>query len=234
MGTFLPQAIFKPNEKFRLMLKKLNKIRRSSLINMFLLIFYSVGVAGLAWSETRDIFITLMPYTLLLAMGLMFWVHKSWKPRHLFYFLLIVLLGFFVEVAGVLTGVVFGEYQYGKALGFKLWGTPPMIGLNWLMLIYAVYTMLRKMQMHRLLQILLGASLMVAYDVVMEPVAISLDMWSWAGGGIPLQNYVAWFVISLVMLSVLHLAKLRYRNRVAPWLFFIQMGFFLILNLLVT
>lgn len=214
------------------MLQKLKGLKTEQKINAFLAIFFGVGVAGLAHETTQDYFLLLMPFSILLGMGLMFWVHRKWKRRHFWYFGLIVILGYGVEVAGVLTGDVFGEYNYGSALGFKLWGTPPMIGLNWLMLTYCVYVMLRKMSLHPIVQVLLGSALMVAYDVIMEPVAISLGMWSWAGHIPPLQNYLAWFVISLVFLSILHMARLRFRNRVAPALFFIQMGFFLALNIL--
>ncbi len=213
------------------MIEKIKGMKREKKINLFLVIFFGVGIFGLGLESTRELFMKLMPFSLLLGMGLMFWVHRSWKPRHLWFFLLIALLGFGVEIAGVLTGEIFGSYSYGRGLGFQLWGTPPMIGLNWLMLIYAVYVLLRKMPMHPVFQVFMGAGLMVAYDVVMEPVAMKLDMWNWAGGIIPLQNYIAWFVISLVMLSVFHLARLRFRNGVAPVLFFIQMGFFLVLHL---
>lgn len=216
------------------MLRKFNAMPGEKKIILFLVIFYSVGVVGLYLGATRDYFIRLMPFSLLLGMGLMFWVHRSWKAKHILIFAIIALLGFFVEIAGVLTGEVFGSYAYGHALGFKVWGTPPMIGLNWLMLVYCVYVILRKLNINPLLQILSGAALMVAYDVVMEPVAIRLDMWTWGGGIIPLQNYIAWFVISVVLLSIMHLAKLRFRNGVAPALFFIQLGFFLILNFLKT
>ncbi|MFW6224300.1 MAG: carotenoid biosynthesis protein [Bacteroidota bacterium] len=209
-------------------------MKREKKINLFLVIFFGIGILGLGWEASRSFFIRLMPFSLLLGMGLMFWVHKHWKPLHVGLFLLIVVLGFGVEVAGVLTGEVFGSYSYGRALGFKLWGTPPMIGLNWLMLVYAVYVLLRKMPLHPFLQIPVGAGLMVVYDVIMEPVAMQLDMWDWGGGVIPLQNYIAWFVISLVMLSIFHIARLRIRNGVAPVLFFIQIGLFLVLNIWIT
>lgn len=214
------------------MIRKLKKLKLEQQFILVLVIFFSVGVVGITLESTRELFISLTPFSLLLGMGLMFWVHRSWKKRHIIIFAVIAVLGYLVEVAGVLTGEVFGQYAYGSTLGFKILGTPPMIGLNWLMLVYAVYVMLRKMSIHPLLQILMGAGLMVAYDVIMEPVAIQMDMWSWGGGVIPLQNYIAWFVISIIFLSILHVFRLRFRNGVAPALFFIQMVFFLLLNLL--
>jgi putative membrane protein len=77
---------------------------------------------------------------------------------------------------------------------------------------------------------IMAATLMVIYDIPLEPYAIYFDMWNW-GGAVPLQNYLAWFVISLVLHLVLYRWKLMESpNKVARPLFFIQMGFFLILN----
>lgn len=215
-------------------LRGFKEYSRATWIKILFVIFFGVGAAGLSYTYTRDLFVWLMPFSLLLSMGLMFLMHDKWKTSQIIIFLIIMLMGFFVEVAGVLTGVVFGEYSYGSALGFKIMGTPPLIGLNWLMLIYAVYLIMNKLQIHVILKILLGAALMVFYDIIMEPVAINLDMWSWGGVNIPIQNYIAWFVISAVMLSIFYSAKLNYRNKVATTLFFVQMAFFLILNLAIV
>ena len=80
------------------------------------------------------------------------------------------------------------------------------------------------------LKVLFGALVMVVYDLIMEPVAIRLDMWSWGGDVIPLQNYIAWFVISLVFLAMMHFGRIKTENKIAPWLLGVQACFFLILN----
>jgi bisanhydrobacterioruberin hydratase len=207
-----------------------NHLRNIKII-IFYVIFFMVGVAGLTGENTRSLFIRLMPFSLLMASGLMFYVHENWKLKHVVIFASIALAGYLAEVAGVLTGLIFGEYSYGGALGWKVFDTPLMIGLNWLMLVYAIYVFVQKTGWHPVLQAFAGAGLMVVYDVIMEPVAMQLDMWDWQNGVIPVQNYVAWFVISLLMLSSLHLFRIRYSNKVAPALFFIQMGFFLALRI---
>jgi bisanhydrobacterioruberin hydratase len=206
---------------------------RDWAIIIFYFIFFSVGVAGLSFAATRPLFINLMPVSLILSAVLMFYVHQKWQLKHFIIFAAIASGGYLVEVAGVLTGIVFGEYSYGGALGVKLFNTPLMIGLNWLMLVYALYVFIRKTRWHPAIQTFAASTLMVIYDVIMEPVAMQLDMWDWANGIIPLQNYIAWFVISVIMFSALHLFKIKYTNRVAPALFFIQMGFFLALRIFV-
>ena len=54
--------------------------------------------------------------------------------NQIFSLLLIFLIGMFSEFIGVNYGVIFGEYIYGNNLGFKLFGVPFLIGLNWVIL----------------------------------------------------------------------------------------------------
>ncbi len=207
------------------------KTKKQDVAGYLFVVYYAVGVAGLLLAATRDLFISLMPLTLLLSSSVLLYFHKEWHVKHIIAFFLIAVAGFFVEVLGVHTGQVFGSYTYGRALGFKLFNTPLIIGLNWLMLIYCVHSIMENTKMLWPLKILAAAVLMVVYDIVMEPVAISLDMWSWGDGPIPLQNYQAWFIISLLMLSLMQLAGVKTRNRLSYWLFGSQFGFFLLLNL---
>lgn len=202
-------------------------------VGIVLVIYYVVGVAGLSIPATQGLFAALTPFSLLMSLIVLLFYHKSWKPLHVFAFFAIALLGYLAELAGVLTGLVFGEYWYGQTLGVKLFETPLMIGVNWLMLIYCVHTIFEKPDWPWWVKVPAGAFLMVAYDFIMEPVAVSLDMWSWGGAVIPLQNYVAWFVISLLFLGIMRLAVGKTYNGLAPWLFAVQSGFFLALNFVV-
>ena len=73
--------------------------------------------------------------------------------------------------------------------------------------------------------------MMVVYDIVLEPAAIALDMWSW-GGPVPMQNYIAWFFISFfLILFAERTGMVQKENKVAGPLFFIQMSFFIGLNI---
>ena len=172
------------------------KLPQPALTGKVFIVYYSVGVIGLSITATQDVFITLMPFSLLLSTFVLLLYHKDWRPKHIFVIVLIAILGYLVEVAGVLTGEVFGQYLYGRALGVKLFETPLMIGVNWMLLIYCVHTIMGAATWPWALKVLFGALVMVVYDLIMEPVAIRLDMWSWGGDVIPLQNYIAWFVIS--------------------------------------
>ncbi|MDX9942971.1 MAG: carotenoid biosynthesis protein [Bacteroidales bacterium] len=201
-----------------------------TLTKALLILYFSVGVIGLIWPLTAPLFTRLIPLTLLGSLAVLLAFHQKWLPGHIRVFALVAILGYLVELAGVATGLVFGEYQYHEALGFKLFGTPLIIGINWLLLIYAVYGIFEKHLLHPAIKIFAGATLMVAYDIILEPVAVALKMWSWGGGDIPLQNYLAWFVISLVFLTIFHLAKIRANNPIARQMYLVQLAFFLLLN----
>lgn len=208
------------------------KMPLTGKILTILAIFYAFGVFWLSFPPTKGIIEVLTPYTLLMNLSLIMFFHKPWTLKHIVLFVVIAVAGFLVEVAGVQSGLVFGDYQYDHVLGVKIFGTPLIIGVNWLMLIYFVYHLTGRTKINRLLQIITGALMMVTYDILLEPVAIRMNMWNWSDNQIPLQNYVAWFIISIVFLSMLHIFKVRAENRISLGLLAVQSGFILSLNII--
>ena len=104
------------------------------------------------------------------------------------------------------------------------------IGLNWAILIYATGLLTDKMKVHFGLKAAAGALLMVLLDYLIEPVAIKLDFWSWGQESIPVQNYIAWFLVSLALHTVYQLLPFSKNNPLAIKLLYIQGLFFLVLN----
>jgi len=75
------------------------------------------------------------------------------------------------------------------------------------------------------------ATLATILDWLMEPAAIKLGFWKWAGyGGVPLYNYLCWFGISLIMTTVFYFSDFNKQNKFAVNLLLIQAMFFLILR----
>jgi bisanhydrobacterioruberin hydratase len=143
---------------------------------------------------------------------------------------LVALGTYLVELAGVQTGLIFGEYTYGSTLGPKLAGTPLLIGVNWVLLSFAIGHLLAGLRGSLLSKASLGATLMVGLDVLIEPVAMRFDFWDWSGGVVPFQNYLGWWSVSLlVFLAIFRWVPFR-PNALAPWIWGAQLGFFLALN----
>jgi len=198
---------------------------------LFLIIFFGVGVVGFVLPATHDLFQKLVPVNLIVSTIILFLFHQSWKARHIAVFAGIAISGYLIEVAGVQTGLVFGSYSYGNALGLKILDTPLLIGVNWLILVYCIYILFPRFN-QKWFYPFFGSAILVIFDIIMEPVAIKTDMWSWAIGKIPLQNYAAWYIIAMLMLFSLKLFRVNYINRLAVWLLSIQFVFFVLLGFL--
>jgi putative membrane protein len=208
----------------------LEKIRKFN-IAPYLAIFYGVGVAGLIIPATRDLFIALVPLNLLVNIALLFIYHGRIGRDFIWKALIIFLAGILVEVVGVNTGLIFGSYEYGPTLGPQIFHTPIMIGINWLMLVYASLVITSKFIEQRYFRVLIAAVMMVVYDFALEPAAIDMSMWDW-GGPVPMQNYVAWLVIAFILILFAdHTRLINKENKIAAPLFFIQLGFFIILDI---
>lgn len=208
----------------------MEKSRQLFMFKAVLVIYYSVGLIGLSLPKTREFFSGLVPFSLLLSSFVLLYFHNRWTRPAIVIFVLVYLAGYLVEMAGVMTGSIFGVYLYGPALGPALFGTPLLIGLNWFILAYCAFHIFkgsRSVWLHALL----GALLMVMFDFMLEPVATHLYWWLWVYGTIPLQNFIAWFIVSYLMLLLLYHAEMEEKNPIAQFLFIVQFLFFMALNI---
>ena len=129
---------------------------------------------------------------------------KLTNKNQIFSLLLIFLVGMLSEFIGVNYGLIFGEYTYGNNLGFKLFGVPLLIGLNWVILtvICANITSILIKNNSILLMIILGTTLMLTMDFVMEPIAPKLDLWKFKNLVVPTSNYIGWLIISILTQTI--------------------------------
>jgi putative membrane protein len=209
-------------------------------------IFYGVGVVGHLLDATRPLMLRITPFFLplmgLLALSTLVAVSLRGETRGAGRFWAwagaTLVATWALEVLGVHTGIVFGDYVYGRGLGAPLLGVPPIIGANWVlvclgMLLWVTPT-LEARRVPALAIALVAAALATAFDWVMEPVAITLGYWSWGGGDIPLQNYLAWFLIALgASWSWLRLVPpaMRQASRLPAWHVVAQLAFVALLRL---
>lgn len=198
-------------------------------VKKFILIFYTIGILGFILPWTHAFFITITPYALLLSTYLLLLYHENYSRKDIVVFSAIAFLGFFIEVAGVNTGVIFGQYVYGNALGLKLFNTPLLIALNWFFLAYTAFAISTKISKNGTLQLLIAPSLMLIYDSVLEQLAPIMDMWSWQYAVVPLRNYVAWWVLGFLFVGLIKLVKIETKNPLAILLFMSQLLFLVVI-----
>ncbi|MCS6823578.1 MAG: carotenoid biosynthesis protein [Cytophagaceae bacterium] len=207
--------------------------RKLNLSIVALGLLHSVGLAGMAMSDLH-FFSSLSPYNLLFSAILVLIVQKIDKVfiRYLF---VTSVAGFMVEVAGVNSGVIFGVYEYGNSLGLKVFGVPLIIGINWWLVMYgsALLSDVIAISTNPYLRCAIASALAVSLDAAIEPVASKLDFWYWQGGSAPIQNYIAWFVVSFVLQLMYHNMPFTKKNKTAIAVFAVQSVFFIMLNILI-
>lgn len=195
-----------------------------------ILSMHAVGVVGMI-SPYQFYFKLLTPLNLILS-GFWLWLNHHELNAGFFRFITFTFaFGFLVEVMGVNSGVVFGDYSYGQTLGPKLFNVPIILGLNWILVIYSIATLTDSLKVNVILKVMIGAVLAVFSDWMIEPVAMKYDFWTWTQGYVPLRNYIGWFITSTILLFSYHLFKVKAENRLALPYYFIQLFFFLIIGL---
>jgi len=198
------------------------------------IVFYTVGVTGVGIPATQGIFISLIPVALLMGFVAILLFHKSLNSHNTrFVFFAIFLVSYLVEVAGVNSQLIFGNYVYGNGLGLKVFSTPLIIGINWAMLVYCSASIMERLKLHVFVQIIMSSLIMILYDIVLESVAPFLDMWYWNGNTVPLQHYLAWFVMALIFHGLVKWKKVKTENPLAPAIFICQFLFFVAILLFI-
>ncbi len=107
-----------------------------------------------------------------------------------------------VETVGATTGLPYGEFAYHQRLGPQLGWVPAALPLGYVPLVLGAQSLVGPWARHRpRMAPLLAALFLVACDLVLDPGAVLLGIWSYADGGpyygVPWQNFAGWCLTGL-------------------------------------
>mgnify|MGYP002023459231 FL=1 len=74
---------------------------------------------------------------------------------------------------------------------------------------------------------------MTLLDVLIEPVAIKVNFWTWENPEVPLTNYIAWFVISAALSYLWQVNRIDLNKTIGYTVFLAQLIFFSALTIFV-
>lgn len=193
-------------------------------------IFHAVGLVGIGILHSDSISRS-TPMHLLLMGVLLFIASRAELPRFALWAAITAVVSFWAEWFGVHTGLLFGEYSYGRVLGPRALDIPLLIGLNWMLVLSGACTIAFRYSPTSVVAVLFAAGLATVYDYILEPVAIRLGYWSWRSPEIPLYNYFCWALLAAAFALSWKILRLR-GNLFAAGLFVIQLVFFILLRFL--
>jgi putative membrane protein len=118
-----------------------------------------------------------------------------------------------VERVGTATGIPFGRYAYTSALQPQVAHVPAIVPLAWFALGLpareAAHATLGERSTPAT-RIALGSAALTAWDLFLDPQMVGEGYWKWAKRGvyrgIPLSNYVGWFITGLAVMALLEAA----------------------------
>lgn len=195
-----------------------------------IIIFHLVGLVGFLIPALQPYFTKLVPFHLLLMFAIIVFTYNAAVKRLLLFVTGVFLCGYLVEVLGVHTGKIFGSYYYGDTLGYKIAAVPLLMGVNWVILIFSVGQMMKTLKIRNsILASFLGALLLITLDYFIEPVAMKFDYWHWDWHEIPGQNFVAWFIVSVILLKFYYALGLKQQKYIGITMFLAQLVFFVVL-----
>jgi len=121
--------------------------------------------------------------------------------------------GLAVESIGVALGVPFGAYAYTDTLRPKVLGVPWVIPLAWTMMAYPALVVARRVVGSSPAPVagpLTAATALATWDLFLDPQMIAAGHWVWERAdavpsflGVPLTNYLGWFLTALAMAAAL-------------------------------
>lgn len=129
-----------------------------------------------------------------------------------------IVIAYVLEEIGVHTGMIFGRYYFTPLMGPKLDVIPIAIFCGWVALIYISWVVTNLLidgsplpTSHTTYMIIfkaiVGALVITTFDLVADPIGAKNGWWVWLDGGayfgVPIQNYVGWFIVAFVTYLVI-------------------------------
>lgn len=194
----------------------------------FLIILYAAGLVGLSLPNYRSTFQSLSPYTLWITGFICLYFYPNKNLKTYLGFALLFLSGYLIELAGIKSGKIFGEYAYGQTLGLQIANVPLVIGMNWLILLIGTNAVVEEWGFGGIFgKSALGAGLMTLLDLFIEPVAIHLDFWQWKLDQVPVQNFAAWWLVAFVFHFIYQQMELNIKSSLYRLVALLQFMFFI-------
>ena len=146
------------------------------------------------------------------------------KFKAIYLYLLFTVLAIMVEYIGVKTGFPYGNFSYSDFLPLKIGGEVPItLCLTFVPLLIGAFAIVQKISKNKIVRIFLTTLFLVLADLVLDPGAVHIKMWTFEQTGlyygVPLTNFLGWIFSGLIFstLAVLLLNNVTFNYKKASF-----------------
>jgi putative membrane protein len=207
-----------------------------------LIILFVIGILLHWWCYTRKYALILTtPFLLTISTIILhnFINGQNQKRQTIFFLISVFIFTFIIEVVGVKTGLIFGDYNYGKTLWLKIGEVPVVIGINWVLLVFGSGTISynfcdRVGIKSTIVKNIVAGIFLVLIDYFIEPIAMKLDYWQWKSSFVPVRNYIAWFLVSQFVYYSHSYFNVNLKNRLLKNAYLVMLFYFILLKFILA
>ena len=176
------------------------------------------------WAPDRYVLTNVVVISCALAAALSLCACFGWR-RGVVTSLLVMIVGWLIEVVGMTTGFPFGRYTYISVVGSDhitghvghtipmLASVPLIVPLAWLMMTVPAYLTAQAIQMGTFARLGWAILGLVGWDFFLDPQFVAEGWWHWTDSrhyirglpGIPISNYVGWIGAATVLMALMWL-----------------------------
>lgn len=202
---------------------------------LFILLVYCLDLILLILPFSRKIVINLSEvFYFLISLVILSFIIRTNKKKLTAFFLWTITAFFgiyLLQVFSINNNIIFGSCWFGGTFSHQIAGVPYIISIFWIVILFSAIALASKITSINFLRILFSSIFVVILDLFLEPVAMKLDYWQWENKSVPLQNYVIWFIISIIFSTFLIIFKLEPRSFVGRSFFLIQLAILVLINI---
>lgn len=172
------------------------------------LVMVVMGVGATQMSLAPEIFAATSAVSVVLAALPTFWgVIRAYGARLAVVTLLVLgIYALVIESIGVTTGFPYGAFDYRGAMAGEIFGLVPWtVPFAWVPLVIASRTLAERCTRHEGWRWALALLLLVGFDLVLDPGAVALGIWSYQAGGwyhgVPWTNFAGWVLTGGIALA---------------------------------
>ena len=137
-----------------------------------------------------------------------------------------------IETIGIKSGFPYGAFSYHSfSEGFRFFDvTPWTVGFAWFPIILGSYALTSRFAQGALSRIIFTITLVVCYDLVLDPVAVARGYWGFVENGlyysVPFSNYAGWILSGTIGAMITEYFVKGNLLIYAPYSLVIHLGFF--------